>query len=339
MSQRRLNYRLVIGLMLTTAAAPGVCADDLIAGDPAAYTRRPATSTAGDRPVAPAAPTTSELRFIKVPTADAAEVPQTPNATGGVSPQDTSRRGVTQTPRAPGMLVTPVSSPAPTRAVSARMDNPPAPIARGSAVESLPPPSFTVTTQGTESVPGYNNCRECAPCHPRPRVGWHCAECRSPFGICVRSTLNAQVLSGLQGQAVLYRYDFYDGVPDFNGTKNDPAQLNVRGEKQLRKISETWYVLPEPRLVLQPTGNPQLDAARRVYVTQRLSAYLQTAVSPEWVLVEDPDVPGTSGSEAVIHVENLRRQTQSASQPIIGGGTYGGNGSSGQGMSSQNGSN
>jgi hypothetical protein len=128
----------------------------------------------------------------------------------------------------------------------------------------------------------------------------------------------------LAGQSVLYPYDFCDGLPGPDGAKTSIDQLNPHGERQLHKIAGWWGLLPEPRLVIQPSGNAKLDAQRRQMVGLRMEQITGAEIPPEVVVTADPGVPGTRGTEAEIQYENLLRQTESGPQPFSETGTYGG---------------
>jgi hypothetical protein len=167
--------------------------------------------------------------------------------------------------------------------------------------------------------------------------GWHDCYYAEPFGVCVRSNLGAQVTNGLVGQSILYRYDFYDGMADVDGVRNDPSHLNPHGIQQLRRIASWWGLLPRPEIVVQPSGNARLDQARRQAVAQRMSDLTGGAVPLSAVVVDVPDVRGTDGTEAFIERENQLREAQQASQPLLNSGTYGGSNNSNMGSQQNNG--
>ncbi len=138
---------------------------------------------------------------------------------------------------------------------------------------------------------------------------------------------------------VLYRYDFGDGLPGPDGGKTTVAQLNPHGERQLQKIAGWWGLLPEPRLVIQPSGNAQLDALRRQTVVLGMSKIAGVEFPSEAVMTADPGVPGTNGTEATIQYLNLLRQTEAGPQPFSDTGTYGGGGGISLGSQSNNNNN
>ena len=181
-----------------------------------------------------------------------------------------------------------------------------------------PPPAHPAIENSTAP------CQDCAPRHVRHDRSCGDGGCGFPFGMCVRSTLGMQVTAGWVGQTVLYRYDFCDGIPGSDGRQTAAEQLNPHGERQLQKIAGWWGFLPEPRLVIQPSGNIELDAMRRKAVVLRMSQIWGTSIPADVVLTAYPDVPGTSGTEAVIQYENLLRQTEAGPQPHADSGTSGG---------------
>jgi hypothetical protein len=102
---------------------------------------------------------------------------------------------------------------------------------------------------------------------------------------------------------VLYRYDFQD--PQL---ESDPAHLIPRGQLRLFKMATLLEgcVLP---VVIEPTGDPILDNARRQYVIGELAKALPEEVAAQRVVVALPAARGLMGVEALDIDRNLMQQT------------------------------
>lgn len=144
-----------------------------------------------------------------------------------------------------------------------------------------------------------------------------CGHCRGgylyaadPFGFCVCNALNAQVTNGLAAQLVFYRYDFVN-VPTQRAAKPDDfANLNPQGRRQLLRVAEVMERMPLPPVVIESSGNSQIDEARRQVVIARLTEVMGSPLPAEWVVVDEPMAHPLAGEEATIIHENLLRQTE-----------------------------
>jgi hypothetical protein len=187
-----------------------------------------------------------------------------------------------------------------------------APVISSPPVQSQPQPPC----QNCASGRTYDGC-------PRCRGGYMYAA--DPFGFCVSSALNAQITNGLAAQLVFYRYDFVN-VPTQRAAKpNDFANLNPQGQRQLRRVADVMSRMPLPPVVIESSGNSQIDEARRQIVIAGLTDAMGSPVPAEWVVVDEPMAHPIAGEEATIIHENLLRQTEA-------GGSYDANDrTSGQG--------
>lgn len=125
----------------------------------------------------------------------------------------------------------------------------------------------------------------------------------TPFGASVCQAKKVQICNGLADQIVLYLYDFCMAT--------DGAQLNLRGRRRLSEIVTMMQSLNCHPLLIEASGNPELDAARKAYVLEMM-AKANFPVPEDWVVVGQPKVRGLAGEEAVIIHSNMLRQTEAA---------------------------
>ena len=197
--------------------------------------------------------------------------------------------------------------------------------------EPLPPQPVAVQTTPVETIPptfpygsplSYEYERTCWPhgyCHCRHRTfkaraqcsHWGYPEefCERPFGDYVRSHFHTQIANGLADQMVLYQYDFYDSDGD------EATMLNPRGLIQVGKVGGLAGLLYDQFFVVivEPTGNPELDIARRLHVLEKL-AELGAPVAAEQVVTARPAGLGLEGIEAYEIYRNQLQQTR-----VLGG--------------------
>jgi hypothetical protein len=124
--------------------------------------------------------------------------------------------------------------------------------------------------------------------------------CERPFGSWMRAQMSAHIREGAAAQMALYRYDFADPT-----THDRPEMLTARGMIQLRKIccllNQGGQVI-----AIEPSGDPDLDQARRQQVFQQL-ALLNCPVSDGQIVTGRTQAGGLSGDEAVqIHGNRLK---------------------------------
>jgi hypothetical protein len=133
--------------------------------------------------------------------------------------------------------------------------------------------------------------------------------CERPFGVYVRSHFHTQIANGLADQMVLYQYDFYDTAGD------QAAMLNPRGLIQVGKVGELASLLYDQFFVVivEPTGDPELDTARRLHVLEKLTE-LGAPVTVEQVVTTRPAGLGLDGIEAFDVYRNQLQQTR-----VLGG--------------------
>lgn len=141
-----------------------------------------------------------------------------------------------------------------------------------------------------------------------------------PLGVYPRSHARAQIAKGLSAQLALYNYDFHpmDAVPGTRGLH--PARLNTYGHKSVAKIARLMRLGAAPPVVVEPSGNEQIDAGRRFEVLSALTAAMGTDAPNDWVVVGEPAASGLAGVEAAILYQNLILQT------AAGGAGFGGSG-------------
>ena len=129
----------------------------------------------------------------------------------------------------------------------------------------------------------------------------------APAGSSVRAHANRQILGGLAGQMVLYRYDFHDEVLPHG------AMLNDHGHRRLENMAVMLQNGLYPLVIEPAVNNPQLDARRRQNVLDALKN--PTFEVPEsWVILARPAGTGLSGVEAAEVYKNLLEHTRSASE-------------------------
>jgi hypothetical protein len=112
--------------------------------------------------------------------------------------------------------------------------------------------------------------------------------------------MSAQVANGEAEQMILYHYDFRPGT----------SRLNAPGLAKLAKINRRLLCNAFP-IVLQSTGDPDLDGARRERVLQELAA-LPVPVPPERVLIGTPSDRGLDGVDAILIERRLQGLTNGA---------------------------
>jgi hypothetical protein len=190
-----------------------------------------------------------------------------------------------------------------------------------SMVRPMPVTIDYVGNPSTEELPAAaDSCSSCQTGGPRPalenwrdRVQTHHWESWGypgeflpvPLGMSYNACFNTQVLNGLAAQMVLYRYDFQQPQVD-----REPARLVARGQLRLSKMATLLASAPFP-LIVEPSGDPALDAARRKYVLAELNKYLPDPMPAESVVTGIPRARGLSGAEALIIDDNLLQQTTS----------------------------
>ncbi len=198
---------------------------------------------------------------------------------------------------------------------------------------SVSGPPATVVVDDNQSVSGqrctgecHGTCsRHCVPMRHRLQAWWACKKAclqethwgypeefeERPLGACVWAAQKTQVVNGMHAQMVLYHYDFHEGPTPATATLN-PHGLRRLHEMVVMLQSNLWPV------VIQPTGNPLLDSARRDRILELLRE--QTgAVPEEWVVVREPHPVGLSGEEAVAIYWNLLQQTKSGGAGAVTG--------------------
>jgi hypothetical protein len=186
-----------------------------------------------------------------------------------------------------------------------------APPAKVDSVRSMKTAPMISEPTGKYQSPA--TCQDCA--SRRQWEGWRgcrgaCFYGADPFGFCVRNALNAQVTNGLAAQLVFYRYDFVN-VPTQGAAKpNDFANLNPQGRRQLLRVAEVMGRMPLPPVVIESSGNAQIDEARRQIVIAGLTDAMGSPVPAEWVVVDEPIAHPLAGIEASIIHESLLRQTE-----------------------------
>jgi hypothetical protein len=199
---------------------------------------------------------------------------------------------------------------------------PPAPLVESSAGATPaaatgvgPPPAdnmIGIRYAQASFCPSYPRCD--GPKHHRGYAG----PCTGvPFGAAVYAHMSTQVHNGLVDQLVLYQYDFVDRAGAL------AEMLNPRGRQRLGEMAPLLPVFYSHPLVIEASGNRELDEARRRRVIEAL-ADLNVVVSPEMVVVGLPRTPGLDGVESRIIYQNLLRQT--SSQGISGNGSAGNTG-------------
>lgn len=198
---------------------------------------------------------------------------------------------------------------------------PPAPLPNGLApVPAGVTAPAEVAQQG--SVPQSDVCCGCnarrrsgvwenriKPCLQESHWGYADMFEETPLGLRVCQAMKAQICNGLADQVVLYRYDFCQSA--------EGAQLNPHGAHRLLEIVSLMQCFNFHPLVIEPSDDPQLDAARKAYVMGQM-AKANFTVPDEWVVVGHPKVPGLAGEEGVMIHSNMLRHTESAAARGMG---------------------
>jgi hypothetical protein len=220
---------------------------------------------------------------------------QATGAASDVSPAATQSPVRLAQSNAPATKTIPIST-APAKAEPIRSMKT-APLMSPPAGELQPP----MSCQSCASRHQYNGSAGC-------RGGYMYAA--DPFGFCVSGALNAQVTNGLAAQLVFYRYDFISTPTQRAAKPNDFANLNPQGRRQLRRVADVMSRMPLPPVVIESSGNSQIDQARRQVVIAGLTEAMGSPVPAEWVIVDEPMAHPLAGEEAAIVHENLLRQTE-----------------------------
>jgi hypothetical protein len=119
--------------------------------------------------------------------------------------------------------------------------------------------------------------------------------CPAPLGASLQATMATQVANGEVARQILYEFDFC----------RDEVMLSPRGRRQLAKIARRLPANMAP-LVIQSTGDPELDRLRRERVIDELAA-LSFSVPQERVLTLGPSVRGLDGIDSTITEQKLQR--------------------------------
>ena len=101
---------------------------------------------------------------------------------------------------------------------------------------------------------------------------------KTPAGVLVREHLSLRSVDGLIAQMILYRCDFIQGPGDA------AARLNAHGRRRLDEICRVMLCHNLYPLVIESTGNVDLNRARRNSVLNVLTQS-QFAVSQDWVVM------------------------------------------------------
>ena len=128
----------------------------------------------------------------------------------------------------------------------------------------------------------------------------HCScrniHCLPPAGSSLHAFMDQQIGNGVAAQMMLYHYDFID----------DAAQLRPRGYRQIHKLQAKLLCTPYP-LLIEASGLPELDEARRLAVLVAIEERLGFAESSDRVIVATPFSRGLDGIDAVpLHLRMLR---------------------------------
>lgn len=117
--------------------------------------------------------------------------------------------------------------------------------------------------------------------------------CEPPYGVKTRAFLHTQVHNGLVRQLALYNYDF---LPLDTG---DGAELKPRGLHEIARIAQQAQMLQDPYAVvtIEPTGDLDLDAARRTVVFDELARF-GAPVGADQVVTANAAAIGRDGIEA-----------------------------------------
>jgi hypothetical protein len=137
---------------------------------------------------------------------------------------------------------------------------------------------------------------EAAYCPPHRRwiEKWREANARSrtreiaPAGTALYSIFAAQAAAGQAANMMLYQYDFVPGS----------ERLSPRGYYQATKFAQRLQYLPYP-LLIERTGSPALDEARRAHVMAALEE-AGVALDSERVLSRRPTIRGLDGPDSML---------------------------------------
>ena len=126
-----------------------------------------------------------------------------------------------------------------------------------------------------------------------------------PLGASVYDHGRIMAANGAAARLVLHRYDFKDGS----------AELNLRGEDQLVKLSAQLANSPFPLLIERTPDEPDLAQSRRYAVLAKLATG-PCPLPSDRVLVGAPIANGLSGVDAQIIGSNALQRTQQYGPPI-----------------------
>ena len=118
-----------------------------------------------------------------------------------------------------------------------------------------------------------------------------------PQGARVRAAQRAQICNAWGARLWLYRYDFC----------GEGAGLNPAGDKRVRDLAAEFSVWAHHPVVIESTGNPDLDAARRAEVAKRFEEF----GAPAQVVVDVARVAAPFGDETRWWYQRFERQVQS----------------------------
>lgn len=119
--------------------------------------------------------------------------------------------------------------------------------------------------------------------------------CPAPLGASFHATMGTQIQNGIAARMVLYHFDFCPGE----------GVLTPRGRRQLFKIAQRLPRVAAP-ILIQPTGDNDLDEARRACVLDELSA-LSFSVPEEQVQTAFRTVRALEGPDAMVIDRKLQR--------------------------------
>ena len=137
-----------------------------------------------------------------------------------------------------------------------------------------------------------------------------------PFGSQMLAVRDMQIANGLAAQLALYEYDFVDPAVVKPGDAVSAARLTQRGEFQLRTIADKLQLVHSP-VIVQPTGDRALDAARLDFVVARLQSLVPFPVLEESVVLGVPNLRPLDGVESLILYNNLLKQTSAGGGVLL----------------------
>jgi hypothetical protein len=123
-----------------------------------------------------------------------------------------------------------------------------------------------------------------------------------PLGSFARAHLNTSIFAGAVDRMVLFQYDFANSPPVLS------SQLNIRGERELRRIAEMVLDTGMPLVIESCDVNRELDEKRRENVLRKLAEW-SLPVSEDMVMVGRPSALGVSALEANLIYQNQLLQT------------------------------